>query len=295
MFNITLPEVQEYGFERLLFKLIFNIRKNHDDILLTPDVLFWLQYSVLQLPERKQKIVLLRCKEHWSLRQTGAELGLNPERVRQIENKIIRDFRRHFCGVAETAANIDYDNAKAEGMAEGYQLGYSDGYAMVYKEERVLGPVPRSNMHIDSLNLPVRVHHALMRRGIKTLQEASQLSYHELKQIRNVGEGTIHELKKVLAEYGFDTSHLESNRKDELTMNNTPIRATITPRKPTDRGGYACMPLRANVPEGRPDWKLVTCPECGAECWRGPLVETAEQSGAIALCTMCALKKGSGR
>lgn len=69
----------------------------------------------------------------------------------------------------------------------------------------------------------------------------------------------------------------------------------IEPRKPTDRGGYACMPLKDNVMVGRPGWKLVNCPECGRECWRSELVDAAEASGAIALCTMCALSKGAQR
>lgn len=67
---------------------------------------------------------------------------------------------------------------------------------------------------------------------------------------------------------------------------------SISPRTPQDRGGYACMPLKRNIPEGHPDWVLTQCPECHADCWRGPLVEVAEQTGAVALCTMCALKKG---
>lgn len=66
----------------------------------------------------------------------------------------------------------------------------------------------------------------------------------------------------------------------------------IWPRKPTEKGGYACMPLKSNIPKGREDWKLVSCPECGTACWRSPLVDEAEKQGCIALCTRCALQKG---
>lgn len=69
----------------------------------------------------------------------------------------------------------------------------------------------------------------------------------------------------------------------------------IWPRKPSDQGGYVCMPLQSNVPQGRDDWTLTTCPECGAKCWRLPLTSKAEETGAVALCTMCALQKGAGR
>ena len=70
------------------------------------------------------------------------------------------------------------------------------------------------------------------------------------------------------------------------------MKARIWPRKKSDRGGYACMPLKRNVPEGRKGWKLTACPKCGEPCWETPLFRSIAQSGAIPKCTMCALKKG---
>ncbi len=67
----------------------------------------------------------------------------------------------------------------------------------------------------------------------------------------------------------------------------------ITPRKAEDRGGYACMPLKQNIPLGRPDWKLTACPRCGRECWARPLLRVAEAQGAVAVCTECALREGA--
>lgn len=64
-------------------------------------------------------------------------------------------------------------------------------------------------------------------------------------------------------------------------------------------GGILAMPLRDNIPDpGRDDWKLTTCPVCGAECWE---TEIARQALAVepelrAACTACALRGGrSGR
>lgn len=70
------------------------------------------------------------------------------------------------------------------------------------------------------------------------------------------------------------------------------MEISITPRKATDRGGYACMPLRQNVPQGRDGWEPTTCPRCGRECWRMPLIKIALAQGAAALCTECALRAG---
>ena len=70
------------------------------------------------------------------------------------------------------------------------------------------------------------------------------------------------------------------------------MKVKIEPRTATDRGGYYCMPLYSNIPQGRPGWMLTQCPECGVECWRIPLAEIVEEQGTKGLCTMCALKKG---
>lgn len=67
----------------------------------------------------------------------------------------------------------------------------------------------------------------------------------------------------------------------------------IWPRSKNDRGGYVCMPLTSNLPYGRPGWKITKCPQCGRKCWETPMHKIAEESGAIALCTECALRKGS--
>ena len=69
----------------------------------------------------------------------------------------------------------------------------------------------------------------------------------------------------------------------------------IWPRASTDRGGYACMPMKKNIPVGKPDWILGTCPECGRECWITPPFKIALSQGAVALCTECAIWKGMGK
>lgn len=61
-----------------------------------------------------------------------------------------------------------------------------------------------------------------------------------------------------------------------------------------ETGGYACMPLKGNIPQGKKGWKLTTCPECGEACWETPLLQSIKQSDPTlkALCTFCALRKG---
>ena len=56
----------------------------------------------------------------------------------------------------------------------------------------------------------------------------------------------------------------------------------LEPRKATDRGGWLCMPLVKNGPEGKPGWKKVRCPECGTLCWQRP-----EDAGVVRLHMAC--------
>lgn len=71
----------------------------------------------------------------------------------------------------------------------------------------------------------------------------------------------------------------------------------IRPRGRKEKGGYAYMPLKGNIPQGKKGWKLTTCPECGETCWETPLLRSIKQSDPTlkALCTFCAIKKGANQ
>ncbi len=73
------------------------------------------------------------------------------------------------------------------------------------------------------------------------------------------------------------------------------MNVKIWPRSQKETGGYACMPLKGNIPQGKKGWKLTTCPECGEACWETPLLRSIKQSDQTlkALCTFCAIKKGA--
>jgi len=55
--------------------------------------------------------------------------------------------------------------------------------------------------------------------------------------------------------------------------------------------GYACMPLnRSPFDPVPPGWKMVSCPECGRDCFESDLCRLLKQDGIKALCTECALE-----
>lgn len=75
----------------------------------------------------------------------------------------------------------------------------------------------------------------------------------------------------------------------------TPAEVSVTPHKVGD-GGIVAMISRANVPEPHgDDWRLTTCPDCGAECWETGLTRQAlaAEPALRAACTLCALKGGA--
>lgn len=60
------------------------------------------------------------------------------------------------------------------------------------------------------------------------------------------------------------------------------------------KASIAMMPLRKNVPQGRNDWQLTTCPRCGRECWyQAENAKILKQfvTDVSFLCTECALQQ----
>lgn len=84
----------------------------------------------------------------------------------------------------------------------------------------------------------------------------------------------------------------KARKNDGKTKSN--ITATIQPRKATDKGGWLCMPLADNVPNGKKGWRKIHCPICGDMCWKRPEDETLILYNGLngAACTQCALKMG---
>lgn len=117
-----------------------------------------------------------------------------------------------------------------------------------------------------------------------------------------------HELAHIVA--GYESGHGErweavmdqihdeyEKAAVEMAAEEEPETFTIAPHQVGD-GGILAMPLKANIPNPKhDDWKLITCPVCGAECWQTDIAREAlaAEPELRAACTTCALKAGLSR
>ena len=123
------------------------------------------------------------------------------------------------------------------------------------------------------------------------ISAAPELLAHELAHVA-AGEAAEHGPEWKAAEEAI------AKKYDEILEAMIPsdhTEVSITPHKVGD-GGILAMPLKANIPDPqRDDWKLTTCPLCGAECWETDLARQAikVEPDLRAACTVCALKAGT--
>jgi transcription elongation factor Elf1 len=56
--------------------------------------------------------------------------------------------------------------------------------------------------------------------------------------------------------------------------------------------GYVCCPRAENVKVRQPDYELIECPHCGAECYVTPAIRklVVAHPQLKAVCTVCALR-----
>jgi hypothetical protein len=63
----------------------------------------------------------------------------------------------------------------------------------------------------------------------------------------------------------------------------------------TGQPGTFCRPLKANVPDAPEGAVLMSCPFCGAECWKMRQEPDPLPPQMAAGCTACALKRGRNK
>lgn len=176
---------------------------------LTPDVLAGIEYALSTLNERERYILVERYKGKRTLRSIGEDLGVKPERVRQIENKAQRNLRHPrnmafikmgVIGYIRKVNESEYERGYKKGYDEGYEQGIKDAPVGVVKAGI---SVTLSSLPIEVLNLSIRAFNALKRAGFNSIGDIVPLTYSEMIHINNLGTKQRGEVAKGLHHYGI--------------------------------------------------------------------------------------------
>lgn len=192
--------------------LLYAVRGKWEDeepTELTQDVCSGIQYAISTLNDREQYILTERYKVKRTLRSIGEDLGVIPERVRQIEAKALRNlrYRRNMLFMTKGVSGYIKDVVKVE-----YERGYQKGYDAGYKQGIEDAPqgiakagisVTLSSLPIEALDLSTRSFNALKVAGFNVIGDIISLTQREIVHIRNLGPKQRHEVAAGLQHYGI--------------------------------------------------------------------------------------------
>lgn len=179
---------------------------------LNEDQLEGLEYALDLLKEKEKTAVILRYREHKTLKETGDYFALSTERIRQIIRKSIRKLR-----------NSDR------------MVYYRDGYQGTKRKReerklRIRESVEKNGLmktlaevDIRECELSVRAFNCLHRAGMDTLGqvvESMNRDPWEILRIRNLGIKCLEEVVNKLEEYGIDCDTLREEAKFFYGENN---------------------------------------------------------------------------
>lgn len=123
-----------------------------------------------------------------SYKEIGEELGVTPERVRQIEYKAIRKLKH-----PSRLRRLEYvfSSNKEELDTDYIKTILSDGVTFNFDEATLSA---KRDIHIEEMNLSVRSFNCLKRAGINTSGDLFDKTEAELMKVRNLGKKSLREV-----------------------------------------------------------------------------------------------------
>lgn len=203
------PDLLKMEYPKNLLYAVRGAWEDDEPTELTPDVLAGIEYALSTLKERERYILVERYKGKRTLRSIGEDLGVKPERVRQIANKAERNLRhprnmafitRGVVGYIKKVNEIEYERGYKKGYTEGYEQGVRDAPNGV---TRAGTSVTLSSLPIEALDLSIRAFNALKRAGYDSIGDIVPLTHSEMIHIKNLGPKQRGEVAKGLRHYGI--------------------------------------------------------------------------------------------
>ena len=198
---------------QLYQELLQEIFGNRDDLLpLRPkDIEMIHEVLKKRLSSREFEAIQMRFRfgEEESKKHTYQEIGekfdVTKERVRQICAKAIRILRhpansRELRWLFRDALETDFAKTRDNLVEASKAVGCLKDFEGVIKDLRAKSD-PDTN--IRDLDLSPRAYNCLRNANIETLRELSSWPENRVHDIRNLGEATMNEIKKKLAQFGL--------------------------------------------------------------------------------------------
>lgn len=197
--------------------LLYAVRGGMEDdepTELTEDIIAGIQYALSTLKERERFVIIERYREKRTHRSIGEDIGVKPERVRQIINKAERNLRHPRNMTFMTKGVIGYiKKVNAIEYERGYKKGYDEGYEQGMKDApngvvRAGMSVTLASLPIEVLDLSIRAFNALKRAGYNSIGDIVPLTHREMIHIKNLGPKQRGEVAAGLHHYGL--THTDS-------------------------------------------------------------------------------------
>ena len=150
-----------------------------------------LEYVLHTLTERERRVLDFRYKDGLTFEEIGKRFCVTRERIRQIHAKSLRKLRRP-----------DRLNYLKHGVA-GVIARKTES-----AREAALASLPKldikpEDITLEELELSVRSYNCLKRVGMNTLRDVSEMTFDELRHVRNIGKKSVNEICAVLTNYGI--------------------------------------------------------------------------------------------
>ena len=169
------------------------------------------------LSPREQKVLTCRGIRRMTLEETGKELGINRERIRQIEAKAMRklnhpsranvmylgiDYMDKINSVKEEARNQARTEFNEE-LERIKKIAYREERNRCFNENGAYDKNHPLSMSLDDLEFSVRTYNCLIRAGVKTAQDIADMSLADLTCVRNLGRKSRDEVVNKMKELGI--------------------------------------------------------------------------------------------
>lgn len=158
-----------------------------------------LEDALYTLTDRERKVLRYRFVDGMTLRETGDQLGVTQERIRQIEAKALRKLRhpsRSRTYVFET--NMD----KLRKLEKAYSRIIKENNELRTRLDiqlrKDVEPTP-----LRETGLSVRAYSCLGRAGIEYVEDLEGWTIERLMKVRNLGRKTLNEVVSKAKDYGI--------------------------------------------------------------------------------------------